>query len=78
VTYYSTSTYVNFIIPSSLHLSKIKREEVTPMPQPYACHNAFPASDEPAVLNKGKNTIALINNVKGKTEFERTCVACVF
>ena len=47
------------------------------MPQPYACHNAFPASDEPAVLSKGRNTIALINNVKGKTKFERTCVTCV-
>jgi hypothetical protein len=48
------------------------------MTQPYACHNAFLASEEAAVLNKRKNTIASINNVKGKTKFERTCVACVF
>lgn len=47
------------------------------MPQPYARHNVFLASDEPAVLNKGRNTIALINNIKGKTKFERTCVTCV-
>jgi len=75
---HSTKTYVNFTIPSSLHLSKVKREEFIPMTQPHACHNAFVVSEEAAVLNKSKNTLSLISNVKGKTKFERTCVTCVF
>jgi len=34
--------------------------------------------EELITTDKSKNTIALINNVKGKTKFERTCVAYVF
>ena len=48
------------------------------MTQPYACHNAFLAFKEAAVLNKSKTAITSINNVKGKNEIERTCVTCVF
>jgi len=48
------------------------------MTQPYACHNAFLASEEAAVLNKSKATIASINNVKSKNKLGRTCVTCVF
>jgi len=48
------------------------------MTQPYACHNASLASEEATVLNKSKNTIVSINNVKGKTKLECTCVTCVF
>jgi len=48
------------------------------MTKPYAYHNHFLSSDELITTDKSKNTIALINNVKGKTKFERTCVVYVF
>ena len=64
-----TSTYVSFAIPSLLHLSQSKRDEFAPMALPCACHNAFVYSEEVAVLNKSRNTVASINNVKGKTQF---------
>jgi len=45
---------------------------------PYACHNMFLFSEEIFTAGKNGNTIASINNVKGKSKSERTCVACVF
>jgi len=63
---------------SSSRLSKIKREELAPMTQSYAYHNHFLSSEKLITTDKSKNTTALINNVKGKTKFERTCVAYVF
>lgn len=59
----TTGTYVNFPISSSLYLSHIKREEFAPMTEPYVFHNDFLSSEELAVLNKSRSTVASINNV---------------
>ena len=47
------------------------------MTQPYACHNAFLASEEAAIANEGKGISASAWDVDDKAKHERTCVACV-